>query len=163
MYIIIEYNDVYKNPYLLIHRYSLSYCTAKEEVDRLVQIFDMNMLPYQKIVPYQITEEGDFDLIDCRPIIGESTILERRTFYVITVLPTSTVSIHDWFSPFYPRQLPSEWDPTQKITAKHINECYEKGILTFDELFNGNKMGDSSISIRPSHRIFVIAKCNLLL
>jgi hypothetical protein len=162
MYIIIEYNDVYKNPYLLIHRYTVSYSTAKEEVDRLIEVHGTNVLSYQKIVPYQIIEEGDFDLIDCRPVADESMIVERKTFYMITVSPTSSVSIHDWFSPFYPRQFPVEWDPNEKITAKHIYECYKKGILTFDELFNGNKMGTSSISIRPSHRIFVIAKCNLL-
>jgi hypothetical protein len=153
MYVIIEYNDVYKNPYLVIHRYSTALCTAKEEVKRLVRDVDKTLPPYQKIVPYVITEEGNFDFIDCRTVVNETTVIERSTFYIIHVSPVANLSIHDWFSPFYPKQLPVEWDKNDKLTADHIYECYEKGILTFDELFNGHTMDPSSIWIRPSHRI----------
>jgi hypothetical protein len=155
MYLIIEYNDESRCPFIKIHRYTQTLEHAQKEVLRLWNEIEKARDPYV-VLPYAIMDDSDYDFIECKSVENASTILHKSTAYMLHVPKNHTITIRNWTSMFPEKRFPSVSD--ELLTSSYIRECYKQGIVTIDDILRGTNF----IYRIPSHRVFVISEVEAL-
>lgn len=157
MYSIIEYNDDPRIPFIKVHRWARSLVRAHEEVKQIWKNFEN--VCQQSVLTYELTDEKDYDLIECNSVPNESTILYKSTAYLLSVKKDSTLTFGTWREIYPECPFPEKHTLDDLITSAYILDCYQKGLLSMDDLFDFLSNNNYPLRICSSHRVIAILKC----
>lgn len=158
MYVILEYNDEPRIPFIKVHRSTQSLERAHEEVKELWKQLENGC--QQSVLSYELTDEKDYDLIECNSVSNESTVIYKSTAYLLSIKKDVILSYKEWRSAFPECFLPVMSNSENGITTEYIIDCYQKGLLSMDDLFSAaTSIYGRPLCIRPSHRVVAIIEC----
>lgn len=158
MYVILEYNDDPRIPFIKLHRLTKSLERAHEEVHQVWKQLENGC--QQSVLSYELTDEKDYDLIECNSVSNESTIVYKSSAYLLSIKKDVILSYKEWRSAFPQCFLPDMANSEDGITTEYIIDCHQKGLLSMDDLFSAaSAIYDRPLCIRPSHRVVAIIQC----